>query len=599
MYSGSDMRRCLPLAAPVAVSVVVFGGFLNLYNCAMGVILAVVGGTLWLGRSRRTKGLPPAALLLMCSAATYFLSVLVNGPTLTTIAKTGSVAAMAAMALVVSAEGGARRGVALWVLAWFGVATAVAGLLMVSGMLPFPSGMSGSRLQFSFQYANAAGVWYGVISLLCLLSPDARQRGCVVFPLAATLLTQSVGALLVLGMVGAALAVGLGRAGEWGRILLALLRVMAAGMVFVLARALPGVLGLITVAVAAGACWVCTRYAEDVQNVSSARTLCVVAALVLLAAAVLGVWASPERAREALGTLAERFYHMRDGIALGLTKPFLGVGPDNWQYLYPSVQTAQYQTAFVHNSYVQMLCDAGVVGAGLFVAAIVAGVRAIIAERGEWGRAALCATVLVCVHAGGDFDLEYGSLTLLLAVLLAVPRESRVPVRGVAAGAGALAFVLPLCVWGAWGGASATAISTAASLGDFGPCVELCESIPFARDDPASQEKLVISQRALGRPGESVSVFESASMPTDLTAVTASLALYDEGDYVKAAELLVTWMEARPYDVDLYLMASKVVHEKGLESSFVARYNKAVDRANELAAETEGLLPVKRLDTYI
>lgn len=69
-------------------------------------------------------------------------------------------------------------------LAWFGVATSIAAFLVFVGVLPIEGGMAAGRLGLTFQYANAAAIWFGACVLLCLLGTDDRKRRFAALPVA-------------------------------------------------------------------------------------------------------------------------------------------------------------------------------------------------------------------------------------------------------------------------------------------------------------------------------------------------------------------------------------------------------------------------------
>ena len=92
--------------------------------------------------------------------------------------------------------------------------TSVAAFLVYVGILPIEGGVTSGRLEFTFQYANATAIWFGVCTLLCLLGTDDRMRAFAALPVAAMLLTQSGGAVLSFLVVAGATGIWLHKSGE-------------------------------------------------------------------------------------------------------------------------------------------------------------------------------------------------------------------------------------------------------------------------------------------------------------------------------------------------------------------------------------------------
>ena len=416
----------------VAVSLLVLaqGGFFPLVTCGIGAVVCVCAAVLWLRKPCRSRELPVVALLFLGVAAAYAISAFANGASLTTLSEAGVWAACAGIAFLSAAQQGPQRAFWLKVFAWVGVATAVAGVLVCSGLLPLAGGMVEERLQFTFQYANAAAAWFGVCTFLCLLSPDARQRAFAALPAGALLLTESGGGLIA--FVACAVAVGVRwvRSSQWERLFQALLQGMVAAVLFVVVRLTLSPVSLAALVAAIAVCWWLGKGASGLLGHVNARTASLVMTGVLVVGAIAAVFLLSGRVTDALASVNERLYHARDGLSLWLTQPLFGVGPDNWQYLYPYTQTAPYYTTVVHCSYVQLLLDAGVIGFAFFVAAAVFGMRGLLrdaknpASREGWAHAELIAASFLLAHSLLDFNLQFASLAFLLAALLAAPAHS-------------------------------------------------------------------------------------------------------------------------------------------------------------------------------
>jgi len=413
----------------VAISLLVLaqGGFFPFATCALGAVVCVGAAIAWFRKPCRSRGVPLVALLFLGMAVAYAISAFIGGASLTTLSEAGVWAACAGVAFLSAAQGGEKRAFWLKVFAWFGVATAVAGVFACAGLLPLAEGLVEARLQFTFQYANAAAAWYAVCTFLCLLSPDARQRTFAALPAAALLLTQSGGGLVVFVVCAAVVGVGWARKARWDALFQALVQGVIAALLFAGVRLTMSPVALVALVVAIAICWWVGKGASGLMERVNARVASLAMAGLLIVGAVVAFFLLSGRVAEALASLDERMFHVRDGLSLWVTQPLFGVGPDNWQYLYPYIQTAPYHTTVVHCSYIQLLLDAGIVGFAFFAAATVFGMRGLVhdardaAARGGWAQAELLAVAFLLVHALFDFDLQFASLAFVLAALLAAP----------------------------------------------------------------------------------------------------------------------------------------------------------------------------------
>lgn len=557
------------------------GGFLPEQTCLAGVGLAVVAAAKWFGKARRGEGIPKTPLLFVCIAAACLLSSLVHGATLTTLSMTGSWASVAAMSLLAASQDDKQRERTVWALVWAGVALSVAGMLVVAEALPLRDGMVGERLQFTFQYANAAGAWYAAAAFLCLLSPDPRQRSFALVPVTAFLLTQSGGALVAFLLVAVFAGAWLARRGRWGELLFALAQGVASVLLFAAFRATRGsILAVAVAACAIGAGFLLYRRRSAICDHKDARRIALAALGLMAVLLAIGLLVLRARAAEASSTFVERLLQARDGLVLWSSSPLLGVGPDNWRYLYRDVQSAPYTSAVVHCSFVQLLLDCGLLGFVPFAAACYFGLTSL-AEGAKqdkgWGVGELCAASAVLVHCLLDFDLRFGSLALLLSFLISGCGEP-VPNRRVAwLGIVGSVACLALCAFGFLCGTTSLALRSANGVGDYASCVRLYSGNPLAWEDPSAQEELL---QALYRLGEQEAVItfyeERVSVPTDAEVACYALSLRDVGRLEEADETLVTRMESYPYGTELRKDAEDLAATYGMGSTMRERYDAAL-----------------------
>ena len=123
------------------------------------------------------------------------------------------------------------------------------------------------------------------------------------------------------------------------------------------------------------------------------------------------------RMSQAAATLLERMEQAKDAGMLLLGNLPLGIGPDQWQHVYPTVQTADYESAVVHCSYLQLGLDAGVIAVAILAALLfITTTRAVLnGQRCVWPLLGLLA-----FHSVIDFDLRYAFFLVLIDILAAM-----------------------------------------------------------------------------------------------------------------------------------------------------------------------------------
>ena len=577
----------MPLATlvvlPIIVLVLVQGGFPADVTCAVGVASSLAAGILWFRKPQRHAGIPVLPLVWLGLAVCYAASALASGLSLTTIAETGKWFACAGFAFLAATLDEERRSRAFWLLCYVGVATAGAGILLYGGLFSLDAGIVVERLQFTLQYANATAAWYGIIALLCLHSTDKTQRALAPLPLTAFLLTRSVGgtfAFIVACLVAGALWA---RRGAWERICALVGQLFLSVLMFLLIVWIDGPLALVPVLLLLGAYWALSDWLDrliarlDVRKCALAVTvLCIVAIGVI---AVL----STMRPTDFAASMHERAQQMHDALSLWLTRPLLGTGPNNWQYLYPYIQTSSYYATVVHSSFGQALTDAGAIGVLLLAVACVLGARGLIRElRAEtpWSQAACASALLLGVHSLVEFDLQFSCLALLLAFLLASPMSAKVPenvpARGIAAGLLSIVLCVPTCAFGAYCALSATVVRASAATGDNTSCRQVFLANQFARTDPGAQSHYVEASYKAGDYKGACDVYRQMSAPTSQATLCAAMAYHELGDLHSQTATLVKALEARRHDKDLAENAERIGRAYGVDESLRERFEAAV-----------------------
>lgn len=579
------------LVIAIAFLVLAQGGFFPLASCAVGCIACVVAGIVWLRKPHRTDGLPIIPLLFLGMALAYAASALASGTSLTTLSETGVWTTCAGAAFLAAAQDPQKRAFWTKVLAWFGVATAIAGVFVCSGLIPLVGGMVGARLQFTFQYANAAAAWYGICAFLCLLSPDERLRAAAALPIAALLLTESGGGTIVFALAFLAVCLHWVRAAQWNRLFESLVQLVLAAALFLATHATMSPLTLLPLAVAIVACWWLHKGFPLIEERLNTRIASFVLAGIALVSAIAVVLLLPDRIADALSSIGERSHHVQDGLSLWLTQPILGVGPDNWQYLYQYIQSAPYYTTVVHCSYIQILLDAGAIGLIFFAAACILGVRALIHNwkdgnsRNGWAGAELMAVLFLLAHSALDFDMQFTSLALALVALLSAPqgpRSNGKGLKGLIASLLCLIVCLPICAAGLLCASSSMAIDLAETSGDYAMCEKLFEGNLLAQSDVAAQSHYLASLYGEERYDDVVNVYSKLLAPTDRDTLLTALSCYYNQDRSQATAILIERLENHPYDSEFLSDALTLTGRYGIDQTQAPHFDFAVQNAKTL-----------------
>ena len=252
--------------------------------------------------------------------------------------------------------------------------------------------MNQNRLQFTFQYANAAGAWFGVFAILCMGAQKKSLKYMSVVNIIALLLTKSVGAM---------------------------------GM-FAIYCAMNGLISVLR-----------GKKSESEensrndngksknnknsnhrknQNANENSIMIAVRILGVIGVVLGGIYVLTSRFEQAKYTFIERLIQSEDGLKVIAKFPLFGIGPGRWSEVYPFYQSAQYKAAVIHNSFVQIGVDAGVIAlvASLLLFAIV--VRNYIKNATSVTGAAL----YIMLHSLMDYDLRFLAIDILLVFLVAM-----------------------------------------------------------------------------------------------------------------------------------------------------------------------------------
>ena len=155
----------------------------------------------------------------------------------------------------------------------------------------------------------------------------------------------------------------------------------------------------------------------------------------------------------------QRAVFFRDGIRIFMDHPILGAGLGGFESLLYGYQDFRYETKYVHNHYIQVLLDCGIIGLILYAALLVLTAAALWQGRKKdlpfrALHPALCASFCMLVlHSGMEVVmstavyLPYALTVLALsAVCFGKPEEKLVPARACTGVTGAAALVYAVLI---------------------------------------------------------------------------------------------------------------------------------------------------------
>lgn len=582
------------------------GGYAPPVSSAGALALCVTGLILLAGVRRGPRlSMSPACVVALLVPLALLLAAFAHGISYERLEPMGRWALFVA-AVVLSASIMPQLGRRLLsALSWGGVATSVLGLIMVDSSFEFLGWSNAGRLQFFFQYANAAGIWFSSVAVLCWFSSSPVLREFVFVPVSCLLLTQSGGSLALFAPALVAMAVmGLRFRGP-DAVLSLVLQCCGSAAVFFACR-LHVLLGLV-VAIALGVAFrgLDGRRAARTAGSSGRRPLVAAALLLLvvLGGGVLYTLFASGRLAEAAQTLVERLIQVRDGLTLLSQNPLFGIGPGEWRYAYRAIQSAQYTANAIHCSYLQLALDAGLVPvltlAGLALLSLRGiGTATILtrdmrgddaeAERRWHAYGPLVATPLLLVHALIDIDFQFGFILAVLGLMLgeglrraSTPRVSVGPTPIICLGCAALIAAGSLCA-----SAARSSILLALRGAEESQDVARLMSGPLVSLDEGCRTEALAAWYGLGDPRAALDFAERQGLPDDGTQ-TLLLAqccyLLDDGE---AAEgVLLEALEDEPYFVELFEMTSSLFAAHGASTNAVVRYNEIVEEANSLRGQ--------------
>ncbi|MDR1641516.1 MAG: O-antigen ligase family protein [Clostridiales bacterium] len=281
------------------------------------------------------------------------------------------------------------------------------------------------------------------------------------------------------------------------------------------------------------------------------------------------------------GTFLERLISFQDAFKMLRGRWLLGIGSGNWQTWHHQYQTTYYNVRYIHNYYLQLFLDSGVVSPLLFVAVIIpAIVRGIKAKSVN-----ACVLIAIALRALLDFDMIFASVgaIAMLSVSRLTVRTKVLPVgkiRGLA--------VVPLVFL-----IAITASEAFSSLADRNLMQGNLESSMKFNEialklNPVkynSYFKMALSAQDIGQAEELLRTATEKD-PSDLESLEALAELLASSDrYDEALELcerLITEWKNSPQFLELYYETLKMAFEaKSIDEPEYSKKLNALDQISE------------------
>lgn len=443
---------------------------------------------------------------------------------------------------------------------------AILGILAYSGIIFFQASTTANRLQFPFQYANAAGAWYAAIALLCQ-DREERISKILLLPMTVSLyLTCSIGALSIYTLLQCVRLLLLReKAGVWKEVIITNAGAAIFALAFYFISGLASVLILITLCLT-GVYW--TRLVIAAKN-CKLHWLC----LVGFGCGIVAILYS-QRLLSGLRTFAERLTQIRDGCAMLWAHPIFGVGAGNWEWFYPYYQSAQYTSTVVHSSVIQIGVDAGFLAVGLAILFCFLSWR----QEREHREVSLAAALLL-LHSLGDFDFQFFPICALTFVLLYAEQEPEDSKQHILLSLLSVGFALLLSFMFCTEQMVKHFVRQLNGRNGDAVITQYAASRPLFGENPDAKRYYIM---ALSSCGQSETILQETAGTLDLQMLLLrAQEIYQLGNPDEACELLLSELEKRPYEVELFEQTAQRLKNWSADRKYIEIYNAIAREANQ------------------
>ncbi|MDV4150322.1 O-antigen ligase family protein [Clostridium sp. AL.422] len=117
------------------------------------------------------------------------------------------------------------------------------------------------------------------------------------------------------------------------------------------------------------------------------------------------------------GTFQERFVYYGDSVSSIIKHPF-GNGINMFQYKLFDNATAFYDVKYIHNSFLQIAYDTGIINLIIFITIILIGLFKLIKSKNQSKNYLILAYLTILLHSLLDFDLAFSTFPIILVMLI-------------------------------------------------------------------------------------------------------------------------------------------------------------------------------------
>ena len=144
---------------------------------------------------------------------------------------------------------------------------------------------------------------------------------------------------------------------------------------------------------------------------------------------ILGIFITGNEEVLLRSTVANRLIYWQDALKVILKHPF-GIGVHNWESIQYGVQTADYSVKYVHNGFIQLLLDGGILAFAGLVVLIVYGyiglIKKYIEKKNELYLFMITILTFIVVHSFVDINFAYGIVWFVIGLILSLSRTEKV-----------------------------------------------------------------------------------------------------------------------------------------------------------------------------
>ena len=149
----------------------------------------------------------------------------------------------------------------------------------------------------------------------------------------------------------------------------------------------------------------------------------------IISIAVIGIFLTGNAEVLLRSTVTSRLIYWQDALNVILKHPF-GIGVHNWESIQYGVQTADYSVKYVHNGFIQLLLDGGIVAFAGLVLLIVYGYIGLIKKYLEKKKVLylylITILTFIVAHSFVDINFAYGAVWFILGLILSFSRTEKV-----------------------------------------------------------------------------------------------------------------------------------------------------------------------------